>query len=562
MNKRFLCFLLILSLVVPFFPCFDFVVFASSVSDNNTPEQIEFMENMGFHWNDDMNLWIPDNSSSVSHAIEYILADQGFVTDNYMTIVADFILGVAGVQWDNIGYSAQQALQIQQSGVTSQNVINYSVTYAENNVSYFVRSTINISDLFSAMYPYGSYDSANWQSQFNQIKTFINASGGPYITALYFNAGNLGWGQVFAYRIDKDLFMNDLQFYLYTSQYDSIFFDNLYGIFNAGEGNALGTSTPVYLGLASNGLAVDSVSCDGVRFIGSNIDPLQTYYLNYSSLGYGLLKYIRANTSTFAQGTVFVIPDGFDNFEFPIFKNLTELQGFFSGNSKVYQFDSSVDLGQYGEDIDYSKLYDIIGSAIRGSDGNVIQAINNAADNYLQQQIDLLHDINNALNDGNGQSWFRKIYDILDYNFPLTLTALQDLRNTIENISISGGSADLTYTNRVLDQINDKLGFLIDRPVLDGTPQDFEELRTLAQNKFPFCVFSDIVALTVILNQSPEEPHWQVPLKLPGSASVNNVEVDLSWYEYIRDYVHAIFIFMFIIGLLVLSVKIFDAVKS
>ena len=64
------------------------------------------------------------------------------------------------------------------------------------------------------------------------------------------------------------------------------------------------------------------------------------------------------------------------------------------------------------------------------------------------------------------------------------------------------------------------------------------------------------------MNQPPEQPHWLIPMKLPGSESVNNIEIDLSWYEEIRDIVYAVFIFIFIIGLLALSVKIFSAVKD
>ena len=152
-----------------------------------------------------------------------------------------------------------------------------------------------------------------------------------------------------------------------------------------------------------------------------------------------------------------------------IFKSYESYYNFSVGQSPVYEFQSDIVLpDNLPDDFNYQRLYDLIGDSLGSATGNMASVINDVANKYLQQQLDLLHDINNALNDGTGQSWLRRIYDILDYNFPLTLEAFEDLQEAISNISVSGGSGDFSEATRVLHEIDDKLGFLIDQPLEDA----------------------------------------------------------------------------------------------
>ncbi len=553
MNKKLICFILILSFIIPFLPSFDFVVRADSPSMSE--DYAAFIEN-NFYVDDD-GLLKPKQFAPLYQRVNWALSDAGYVLKDPVSAIVDSLQSATNLQLltkENV-MEYGESINYDFSSL-SQNIVNNTITYADNNSPYYVYRSMPVSEFFS-------YFVFNPTIPASELQTFRN-----WLVSVVNNNVDLLCGfYCFSFLNDNTNFLvdySDLMDEYTLALYQGQFYNYPDLPFQSYEHSAVTTDQPYpynnLLKFYSNDLG-SIYDGDFNYWTPTSYGIAQVGIDSHSCIGFVLNRFYPSNYHN-CNGTLYLSPDSVGSISFPVFRSGTDLQLFYKGRSDVYRFDSSIDLGQYGDQIDYSKLYDIVSSSIRGSSGNVIDAINNAVDNYLQEQIDLLHDINNALNDGNGQSWLRRIYDILDYNFPLTLTALQDLKHAIENISITGGSADLTYTNHVLDQINDKLGFLIDQPVLDGTPQDFEELRTLAQNKFPFCVFSDIVALTVILNQSPEEPHWQVPLKLPGSASANNVEVDLSWYEYIRDYVHAIFIFMFIIGLLVLSVKIFDAVKS
>lgn len=234
-----------------------------------------------------------------------------------------------------------------------------------------------------------------------------------------------------------------------------------------------------------------------------------------------------------------------------VFKSGADYNAFYSGNSEFIVFSPDFDLS--GLDIDYDRLYDLLKENLDKFGGSFGDKLNEIANKYLAQQVQLLGDIKNALNDEEGHSWLRRIYVLLDENF----------HSLFERLDMSGGSVgDLSETNRILNEINERLGFLIDMPLDTATPKDFDDIKTLCANKFPFCIFSDIVAISVILNREPVEPDINIPIPILGSESDNMLHIDLSPYEYVRPYVHGVIIFVFIIGLLALSVKVFDSVKS
>ena len=575
--KKFIPFILIFSLLVCFIPSYNFVVYASdSVSDDDVnggggghSRNNHYTGLLGY-----INQFLLDNG--------YVINDENVITFN----VIDSILE------DNFGVDLDDYVSIYDKNNRSDlpmiydyfsenntnfdfdtfadDLSNYSLTYAKDNLSYYIYDFININDFFS-YYNFSNYSivHSNLSTFKTALESFCSDSDFVYFLSSKSRSG-----------------MN----YLYDSTFVKIprsFFDDGYLVLSYGAFSNITNYRFQSFRITADGPSVPSnvnvngylSLYDGFSYV-SSFDGLEIYDIISKNGGNDFASFsrflgslssnpfriglIQSSQGWFSNssfvGTAFIYSG--ESFSVPVFRSTNLISDFTSGNADVYKVNSNIDLGQYGEDIDYSKLYDIIGSAIRGSDGNVIQAINYAVDNYLQQQIDLLHDINNALNDGTGQSWLRRIYGLLDFNFPLILQSFEDLQQAIQNISINGGGSDLSHINRVLDEINDKLGFMIEEPLTDADVQDMEDLKNLAQQKFPFCVFSDIVAISVILNQTPEQPHWQIPLKLPGSASANNIEVDLSWYENVRDLVQGVFIFIFIVGLLALSVKIFSALKS
>lgn len=503
--------------------------------------------------------------------INWMLADAGYVVKDPVSIVVDSLQSATNLQLLTKENVMEYGETINYNYETlSQNIVNNSITYANDNLTYYIYDFINIIDFFS-YYSFSKYASVS--TTLNSYKTAL--------TNLCSNSDNVYFlsnksGSSFAYLYDTTLL-----------SVPRSFFDENYLVLASGSFTNLHTYNFQSFRIPRDGSSVPSDSSlgnaslrfyDGLSFIDSS-DGF-TFYNSFSKNGgndfdrfeqvLGIPTYwirqglINNDNGWFSNasfsGTSFIYSG--ESFSIPVFKATNLVNDFISGNAPVYKFDKTVDLGQFGEDIDYSKLYDLISSTVQGNTGNVIDSINNVANNYLQQQLDLLHDINNALNDGNGQSWLRRIYGILDYNFPLTLNAFQELIDAVQNISVSGGGGDFSEATQVLHDIDTKLGILIDEPFTDLTDEDWNSMKSRVQTKFPFCIFSDIVAISVILNRPPQQPDLNFPVPIMGTESDNMVHIDLSPYEHARPYVHGVLIFVFIIGLLALSVKIFDHLKS
>lgn len=557
MNKRIIIFVCILSLLVPFFPSFDFSLsampYVPSESENSWIEdlQLKFQTYLG-------NNGVVANSDWFN--TDYV---GGFWNDllNYMGFAPIQDKDFASSVYD---YSVQNN---QSADMIFNDSSQFILDTVNSETSYIIRSTVHVSDFLTLLSPIApGSNTTRANNVYNRLKPIvIGSSSNVYVYTEPWN--NRLFISPVLYGIDRDKFVN-FSFYVTNNAYlNDRYKVNGNGIVSFGATGSAnpGFPSPVSMWVVSGNQIISDLSVLRSTYnTSSGFSSPSHVSVNYntSPFAVGFANWVYSNISNNGGGSFFIIADSLENFQFPVFLDSASVQSFYDGSSTFYKFDSSVDLGQFANDIDYSRLYDIISREVSHSTGNILNSINNVADSYLKQQLDVLHDINNALNDGNGQSWLRRIYGILDYNFPLTLDAFADLKEALQNISVSGGGSDLTHINRVLDEINAKLGFLIEEPLTDADIQDMESLKNLAQQKFPFCVFSDIVAISVILNRPPVQPHWEIPLKLPGSSSVNNIEVDLSWYEEVRDLVQGVFIFIFIVGLLALSVKIFNALKS
>ena len=553
MNKKLLVFILILSFLVPFLPQFDFVVRAD-ISASTSDDFAQWIDDNFYE--DALGSLTPKTQAPLYLKVNWALTDAGYVLKDPVSALVDSLQSATNLQLLTKENVMQYGSTINYDySSLSQNIVNNTINYANDNVPYYVYHSMPVSEFFSYFIFNPFVPSSSLQNFKNWIVPLVNN-----------NVDTLCGFYCYSFLNDNTNFLVDYSDLLdsYTlSLYSGDFFNYPVLPFQSYEHTAVSSTQPYptnsILKFFSNELGsvydgtFDYWQPSTGAFVQSGVDA-------HAVVGMVCNRFYPVLEHNFC-GTIYLSPDSIGSVSFPVFRSGADLQLFYKGRSSVYKFESSLSLPD-GADIDYSRLYDIISNEVLHSSGNVIDAINGVANNYLEEQIDLLHDINNALNDGSGQSWLRRIYGILDYNFPLTLQAFEDLEHALQNISISGGGSDLTHINRVLDEINDKLGFMIEEPLTNADIEDLNDLKNLAQQKFPFCVFSDIVAISVILNQTPEQPHWQIPLKLPGSESVNNIEVDLSWYEDIRDLVQGVFIFIFIVGLLALSVKVFSALKS
>lgn len=577
MNKKIIVFICILSFLVPFIPHFDFVVRADNLP-STSEDYAQWIEDNFYESN---GILMPKTLAPLYMKINWALTDAGYVLKDPVSCVVDSLQSATNLQLltkqNLMDYG--QTINYDYSSL-SQNIVNNSFSYVENLTPYNIYTVLHKSDLLSLFSPHNS-EVTKWLSNLN-----IDFQDSNFVYWFGWDSGMLSSGadnngfqimkvplsffnnycMYFNQDIPDNFFNADNFFFNHSALTPNFDADKMFSLWCASSNsagtipNSLTFSNGFYDGTLTGIILRDSSydwNLSGSFNIRTNnvngVFTLPSYYYFQDNWLYGQFYSL--------MGSFFIVPDSVDKFSFMIFRDYQSLYDFYNGQCSVYKFDSNLNIPE-GADIDYSRLYDIISNQISHSTGNLTDVINGLATDYLQQQIDLLHDINNALNDGTGQSWLRRIYGLLDYNFPLTLQAFEDLQQAIQNISLSGGGSDLTHINRVLDEINDKLGFMIEEPLTNADIEDMNDLKNLASQKFPFCVFSDIVAISVILNQTPEQPHWQIPLKLPGSESVNNIEVDLSWYEDVRDLVQGVFIFIFIVGLLALSVKVFSALKS
>ena len=268
----------------------------------------------------------------------------------------------------------------------------------------------------------------------------------------------------------------------------------------------------------------------------------------------------------FALGTIYLVPDSWgDNYTFMVFKNTNSFSAFFQGNAFAYYFDNG--FSDY-EGIDYSKLYDLINSNISHLDGNLSQALNDLVENYISGMAESLDDISNALiNPNNNKSWLRLIYyflkpseDILD--FPSLLASETDrLIQAIYNISSgsSGGSVDLSSIEGHLANIEAELQLQNVDQILSDFENDpnyqatKDDLVAVMKTKFPFSVVSDVEIICRVFYSVEMKPDWQFNIPYTN----DTFTIDLSFYEdYLKDYVQAFLILLFIIFLLTVSIRI------
>ena len=282
-----------------------------------------------------------------------------------------------------------------------------------------------------------------------------------------------------------------------------------------------------------------------------------------NNFGYLPFYYYGPDGATYClNGGFFIVPDSVEKFSFLFFKSYNDLFSFYSGTSRVYKFDSDFDLSDY-PGVNYDKLYDIISSNVGHSSGNLADLINGVANDYLAKQIEILGDINNALNDENGSSWLRRIYGLLEtvneniLNIqPGSGSGSPGSGSSVDySAQLSGISEQLTSLNVVANLI---YADMLLQPDAEEEP-DLDDLLTVAGSRFPFCLVADVVTVVEIFNAEPVKPDLQMPVPFqPGETWT----IDLSFYDGMRPWVFAIITIGFIIFLISLTLKIFEALKG
>ena len=570
MKKQFIAFCLILSFVFPLFLSFPVSVSAYTVSGNEVTVS-------GDEIDDFLNDLMKQTVQKVGE--NGLVAFNAFwewgttpVTDNFLSYYAD------SIGLDSLNTTARDiALYCFMH--------NYSVDYLvtsygdaiiadiEDKLPYFIYHTIPI-DKFFSFYNFSNY--SGMSTTLGNFKTALESICSNSDN-FYFLTDNNRSGMHYLY--DANLFSVSSN---YLENYALVLYSGAFSIF---------PEKPYQSIVVRSGDSVPSFNLNGRLKFYNGLDFADTssfdYWLSTSRLGgndfdgfikTGPLSVVGQTPSDISlycgvynngtgwfsnnswQGSGFITVDPQTLL---IFKSGSDLNTFYSGNSKFYQFDSDIDLSKY-PGIDYSKLYDIISQNLDSMSGSLGDKLDQIADEFLKKQIQLLGDIRDSLKDpDSGFSWLRLIHNILSDNFDIKLS---DLLGAINNLSFSGGGSLPQDVIEDIDSINSHLANIEAELQLQNVDQilsDFEndpnyqatkdDLVAVMKTKFPFSVVSDVEIICRVFDSVEMKPDWQFNIPYTN----DTFTIDLSFYEdYLKDYVQAFLILLFIIFLMTVSIRI------
>ena len=154
MNKKFIVFICILSLLVPFLPQFDFVVLAEglpNVSNDNLDEWREWLEEHGMMQDPQTGQPVPISNNPLSLAINKFLLDNGYVVKDDFSIIVDSLQSITGINILQHGGLDSLKDYVEQNNYESlsQNIVNYSITYANDNLGYYIYNAMPVDDFFN-----------------------------------------------------------------------------------------------------------------------------------------------------------------------------------------------------------------------------------------------------------------------------------------------------------------------------------------------------------------------------------------------------------------------------
>lgn len=548
--KKILPFILILSFVLPFFVSFRPLVVkadTSSVSDNfgDALENV-YKDAIGsFGIVASPEFW-EDTSDSVWDLICQYYAWPFVSKENTLH------------QLQNNNISVDQALN---------DTLNYVLVAIEEQLPYYVYHTLPIDKFFTF------YDFSNYPYGLGNLPTALNNicsdSDKIYFISQY--------GRDFNYILNAEVSCVSMN---YLENNALVLYDGDFSVFPNYPYQSIVVRSGTAPSFSLNGFLK---FFDGFTFVNtSNIDQWQGVTNNFGDEFVQFVK--RSVVSTvgpasddlrFRCGQVNDSTGGFSNdsfcgtsfvsvggtVELLVFKSGSAYNAFYSGNSKFYRFDSDYDLSKY-PGIDYDKLFQIISENLDKASGSLSDQLNSIVNDYLKKEIELLGDIKDSLRDSSGQSWLRRIYNLLDKNLDYKLSDIADI---LKDLSFEGGSVDLDDTNDILESINTKLliltGLNIFGPGGEEDPEPtINSVVSILATKMPFCLVTDVLVLLSLFSAEPRTPHFEFPI--PFTASGNTFMIDLSFYDDLRPYVIAFFIVLFLILLTSLTIKIFGKLKD
>ena len=552
----YISFILILSFLLPFFPSFSI----SAIAEDSVSSDDAFIK------------WEKDNVDAIRNG----LAGKGTVVNPEFYLVTDDTINPN--LWEIIARNYNIDYQVNVGKPLSRQIYDYTVSnhitsgdiyndcfnniYNEISVycPYVIYSTYHKSDLIDTFSPSNSR-TALWFNKFDVSVLDSNCFYFFQTASTYYRLDTADWGAHYLDVIEFPLdYLDTYYFYSKGNAASSLFEDP--NFFHSLVYNPGGMTTFNIWSTSANGYN-STQTLNGYKFYAFGDGFTNYESKTYTSkFGYAPLYYYYDNPTYDLNGSFFLVPDSVERISFPFFRSYNSVFNFINGNSFVYEFDPDIDITKYGNDLDLTDLYDVISDTVGDAEGNIIDSINGVANNYLRDQVRLLGDIKNALNDSFGNSWLRLIHGQLADYFPKTLDSLDDLVEAISNLSFSGGggSVDLSSTNTILSDIYDRLGLMLGPYNGDGFTQNtLNHITNELAGKMPFCVVTDVVVIGALFSHEPVHPDFQFPVPFqPGET----FEIDISFWEYARPFINAFFIILFIIGLLVLTQKIFNSLKG
>lgn len=556
----FISFILILSFVLPFFPCFSF----SAKAEDSVSSDDAFIK------------WEKDNVDAIRNG----LAGKGTVVNPDFYLVTDDTINPN--LWEIIARNYNLDYQQNVGKPLNRQIYDYTVSNNISNVDIYNDCFNTIYNDLQAYVPYSVYTVLHKSDLVNFFNP-INSIGGIWLdkfnvnslpddsfyfmkgnTSYYRLDGNDNWGNhhFSCFRFPLD-FVDSYNFYALgdtpSSLFDSNFLKNFVGV---SDSQAMFN----FYAVSDNGVP-NSLTLDYCTYysVGGFSDFSYNSSFNQNS-GIASLPcyYYGPDYTYFLNGGFFIVPDSVNKFSFPIFHNYNSYFQFINGNSYAYNFSPDIDISKYGTDLDLDQLYDVISDSVGDAEGNIIDSINSLANNYLKDQVQLLGDIKNALNDSFGRSWLRKIHDQLALYFPQTLDSLSDLKNAFSGGS--GGVADLTNIEDDLSIIKGLLILQTAHDIIDDLKNnnvhsnDFNDVVTVANTKFPFSIPNDIVTILGLFVAEPTEPEFAFPV--PFSNNHETFDIDISFIGSSLPYIRGAFIILFILFLVVVSVKVINSLKE
>lgn len=549
--KKIIPFILILSFIFPFFLSFSPLVVkadTSSVSDNfgDALENVykDAIGSLGIVASPEF--W-EDTSDSIWALICQYYAWPFVSKENTIR------------QLKNNNISVDQALN---------DTLNYVLVAIEEQLPYYVYHTLPI-DKFFTFYDFSNYMGisttlGNYQSE---LESLVSDSDNIYFLSQH--------GRDFNYLYDTELSSVSMNF---LENYALVLYEGSFSVFPDYPFQSIvvrtGDSLPSYnlngrLKFYNGVSFADTSSIDQWQATSKNGGDNFDHFIKRSVVS---IVGPASSDLTFKCGQVNVGSGWFSNASFMgttflsvgssveilVFKSGSAMNSFYSGNSKFYRFDSDYDLSKY-PGIDYDRLFSIISANVDKASGSIGEKLNFIVNEYLEKEIELLGDINDALRDTSGLSWLRRIYELLydelvvnpsapgggssSPSGPNYTDALNTIHQDLFNLNLV---ANLIYANLLLS------------PGGDEEP-DFDDLLTVMSTKMPFCLVSDVVTVITIFNAEPVKPdlYFTVPFQ-PGETW----SLDLSFYDGIRPYVHAILCIGFVIFLIRLTMKMYESLKG